>query len=88
MGGLGQLKRITVIDSSFVIISFITKKNVVVECDALLGPGVNPLEGSPNVKLQKVGTEGTLPVSNSRKGQRVELGAPGLNSEEGLEDQA
>jgi hypothetical protein len=36
--------------------------------DALLGPGVNPLEGSPNVKLRKVGTEGTLPVSNSRKG--------------------
>ncbi len=37
-------------------------------CDALLGPGVNPLEGSPNVKLRKVGTEGTLPASNSRKG--------------------
>ncbi len=36
--------------------------------DALLGPGVNPLEGSPNVKLRKVGTEGTLPASNFRKG--------------------
>ncbi len=23
--------------------------------DALLGPGVNPLEGSPNVKLRKLG---------------------------------
>jgi hypothetical protein len=36
--------------------------------DALLGPGVNPLEGSPNVKLRKVGTEGMLPTFNSRKG--------------------
>ncbi len=34
--------------------------------DALLGPGVNPFEGSPNVKLRKVGTEGILPTSNSR----------------------
>jgi hypothetical protein len=37
-------------------------------CDVLLGPGVNPLESSPNVKLRKVGTEGTLLASNSRKG--------------------
>jgi hypothetical protein len=36
--------------------------------DTLLGPEVNPLEGSPNVKLRKVGTEGTFPASNSRKG--------------------
>ncbi len=36
--------------------------------DVFLGPGVNPLEGSPNVKLWKVGTEGTFPDSNSRKG--------------------
>jgi hypothetical protein len=36
--------------------------------DALLGPEVNPLEGSPNVKVRKVGTKGTLPTSNSRKG--------------------
>ncbi len=36
--------------------------------DALLGPGVNPLEGSPNVKLRKLGPKGTLPTSNSRKG--------------------
>jgi hypothetical protein len=36
--------------------------------DALLGPGVNPLEGSPNVKLRKLGPNGTLPASNSRKG--------------------
>jgi hypothetical protein len=41
---------------------------VVCDDDALLGLGVNPLEGSPNVKLRKVGTEGTLPASNSRKG--------------------
>ncbi len=56
--------------------------------DALLGLGVNPLEGSPNVKLRKLGPKGTLPASNSRKGQRVELGAPGLDQEEGLKDQA
>jgi hypothetical protein len=36
--------------------------------DAFLGPGVNPLEGSPNVKLRKLGPKGTLPASNSRKG--------------------
>jgi hypothetical protein len=36
--------------------------------DALLGLGVNPLEGSPNVKLRKLGPKGTLPTSNSRKG--------------------
>jgi hypothetical protein len=36
--------------------------------DALLGPGVNPLEGSPNVKLRKLGPKGTLLASNSRKG--------------------
>jgi hypothetical protein len=36
--------------------------------DALLGPGVNPLEGSPNVKLRKLGPKATLPTSNSRKG--------------------
>jgi hypothetical protein len=47
--------------------------------DALLGPGVNPLEGPPNVKLRKVGTEGTFPASNSRKGYMVELGAQGLD---------
>ncbi len=29
--------------------------------DALLGPGVNPLEGSPNVKLRKLRTEGHAP---------------------------
>ncbi len=29
--------------------------------DALLGPGVDPLEGSPNVKLRKLGTEGHAP---------------------------
>jgi hypothetical protein len=52
--------------------------------DALLGPRVNPLEGSPNVKLRKVGTKGTLPASNSRKGYRVESGAKGLDYEEGL----
>jgi hypothetical protein len=38
------------------------------DIDALLGPGVNPLEGSPNVKLRKLGPKGTLPASNSRKG--------------------
>ncbi len=37
-------------------------------CDALLGLGVNPLEGSPNVKLRKLGPKGTLSASNSRKG--------------------
>ncbi len=47
--------------------------------DALLGPGVNPLEGSPNVKLRKLGPKGTLPASNSRKGYRVELKAKGLD---------
>jgi hypothetical protein len=47
--------------------------------DALLGPGVNPLEGSPNVKLRKLGPKGTLPASNSRKGLKVELGAHGLD---------
>jgi hypothetical protein len=36
--------------------------------DALLGPGVNPLMGSPNVKLRKLGPKGTLLASNSRKG--------------------
>jgi hypothetical protein len=36
--------------------------------DALLGPEVNPLEGSPNVKLRKLGPKGALPASNSRKG--------------------
>ncbi len=36
--------------------------------DALLGPGVNPLEGSPNVKLRKLGPKGTLPTSNSKRG--------------------
>jgi hypothetical protein len=36
--------------------------------DALLGPGVNPLEGSPNVKLRKLGPKGTLPASNSQRG--------------------
>ncbi len=36
--------------------------------DALLGPGVNPLEGSPNVKLRKLGPKGTLPASNSKRG--------------------
>jgi hypothetical protein len=36
--------------------------------DGLLGPGVNPLEGSPNVKLRKLGSKGTLPASNSREG--------------------
>jgi hypothetical protein len=36
--------------------------------DALFGPRVNPLEGSPNVKLRKLGPKGTLPTSNSRKG--------------------
>ncbi len=36
--------------------------------NALLGPRVNPLMGSPNVKLRKVGTKGTLTASNSRKG--------------------
>ncbi len=35
--------------------------------DALLGPGVYPLEGSPNVKLRKLRPKGTLPASNSRK---------------------
>ncbi len=55
-----------------------------IHTDALLGPGVNPLEGSPNVKLRKLGPKGTLPFSNSRKGQRVELGAKGLDQEEGL----
>jgi hypothetical protein len=38
------------------------------EADALLGPEVNPLEGSPNVKLRKLGPKDTLPASNSRKG--------------------
>jgi hypothetical protein len=36
--------------------------------DVLFGPGVNPLEGSPNVKLRKLRPKGTLPASNSRKG--------------------
>jgi hypothetical protein len=36
--------------------------------DALLGLGVNPLEGSPNVKLRKLRPKGTLLTSNSRKG--------------------
>jgi hypothetical protein len=39
-----------------------------VATNTLLGPGVNPLEGSLNVKLQKVGIEGTLSTSNSREG--------------------
>jgi hypothetical protein len=33
----------------------------VCQFDALLGPGVNPLEGSPNVKLRKLGTKGHTP---------------------------
>jgi hypothetical protein len=36
--------------------------------DALLGPGVNPLEGPPNVKLRKLGPKGMLPASNSKRG--------------------
>ncbi len=36
--------------------------------DTLLGPEVNPLEGSPNVKLRKLGPKGMLPTSNFRKG--------------------
>ncbi len=47
--------------------------------DVLLGPRVNPLEGSPNVKLRKLGPKSTLPTSNSRKGSRIEVRAKGLN---------
>jgi hypothetical protein len=47
--------------------------------DALLGPGVNPLEGSPKWSCGKLGPKGTFPASNSRKGYRVELGAQGLD---------
>jgi hypothetical protein len=54
-------------------------KSQYTQTNALLGPGMNPLEGSPNVKLQKLGPKGTLPTSNSRKGSRVELGAQGLD---------
>jgi hypothetical protein len=36
--------------------------------DALFGPGVNPLEGSPMWSCEKLGPKGTLPASNSRKG--------------------
>jgi hypothetical protein len=36
--------------------------------DALLGPGVNPLEGSPMSSCGELGSKGTLPTSNSRKG--------------------
>jgi hypothetical protein len=43
-------------------------ENYSILCDALLGPGVNPLEGSPNVKLRKLGPKGTLPASNSKRG--------------------
>jgi hypothetical protein len=46
--------------------------------DALLGPGVNPLEGSPNVKLRKLGPKGTLPASNSRKGVEGRVGSQGI----------
>ncbi len=56
--------------------------------DALPSPGVNPLESSPKRQLRKVGTWKALPASNSRKGQRVELGAQGLDQEEDLVDQA
>jgi hypothetical protein len=41
---------------------------LLLNADVLLGPGVNPLEGSPNVKLWKLGPKGKLPASNSRKG--------------------
>jgi hypothetical protein len=37
-------------------------------CDVLLSPGVNPLEGSPNVKLRRLGLKDTFPTSNSKKG--------------------
>jgi hypothetical protein len=53
-----------------VLQEMLKKSDAIMEtiCDALLGPGVNPLEGSPNVKLWKLGPKGTLPASNSRKG--------------------
>jgi hypothetical protein len=47
---------------------FSTEQLMECQLDALLGPGVNPLEGSPNVKLRKLGPKGTLPASNSKKG--------------------
>jgi hypothetical protein len=52
-------------------------------CDALLGPGVNPLEGSPNVKLRKLGPKGTLPASNSRKGVEGRVGSQGIRLRRG-----
>jgi hypothetical protein len=51
---------------------------VVYYFDALLGLGVNPLEGSPNVKLRKLGPKGTLPASNSRKGVEGWVGSQGI----------
>jgi hypothetical protein len=50
--------------------SYLQKKGweSICQFDALLGPEVNPLEGSPNVKLRKLGPKGTLPASNFRKG--------------------
>jgi hypothetical protein len=46
--------------------------------DALLGPGVNPLKGSPNVKLRKLGPKGTLPASNFRRAGEGRVGSPGI----------
>jgi len=47
--------------------------------DALPSHGVKLTWGFHKVKLRKVELGSTLPASNSRKGQRVELGAPGLD---------
>jgi hypothetical protein len=63
----------TIVEQNIVALDVaITQKNVVALdatiTDALLGPGVNPLEGSPNVKLRKLGSKGTLPASNSKRG--------------------
>jgi hypothetical protein len=41
--------------------------------------GVNPFEDSPMWSCGKLGSKGTLPASNSKKGYRVELGAQGLD---------
>jgi hypothetical protein len=42
-------------------VAMMKRREALALLDALLGPGVNPLEGSPNVKLRKLGTEGHAP---------------------------
>ncbi len=37
--------------------------------DTLLGPGVNPLEGSPNVKLRKLGSKARSRLPTLERGR-------------------